>query len=129
MDQSLGQVLLTPTKIYVKSVLSFLKAIEAKGMVYITGGGFHENIPRILPSGLGAKICEDSFPDLPIYTFLEDIGNLKREDMYHVLNMGIGYMLIVDEKDSEEASAHLESRGEKAYLIGEVTGQEGIEIV
>ena len=93
------------------------------------GGGFHENIPRILPSGLGAKICEDSLPKLPIYSFLENIGNLKREDMYHVFNMGIGYMLIVDEKDSEEAIAHLESSGEKAYLIGAVTNQEGIEII
>ena len=128
MNEPLGKVLLTPTKIYVKSVLSLLKEVEIKGMVHITGGGFYENIPRILPAGLGAKICEDSFPKLPIYNFLEDIGSLKREDMYHLFNMGIGYMLVVDEKDSEKTIAHLEKSGEKAYLIGAVTGQEGIEI-
>lgn len=129
MDRPLGEVLLTPTKIYVKSILSLLKTVKVHGMVHITGGGFHENIPRILPEGLGAKICEASFPKLPIYSFLEAVGDLKREDMYHVFNMGIGFMLVVDEKDSETVIEHLEAQGEKAYLIGEVIDKPGVEIL
>jgi phosphoribosylformylglycinamidine cyclo-ligase len=117
----LGEVLLRPTKIYVKPVLHLLKEIEIKGMSHITGGGFIENIPRVLPEGLNADIIQGSWPVPPIFTLLQREGNLRPWEMYRTFNMGIGMVLAVAPEDAERAVRILEQQGEQAYRIGQVT--------
>lgn len=126
LDCTLGEELLKPTKIYVKPILAALKEFEIKGMAHITGGGFIENIPRMLPKGLGAAIYEDSWVVLPIFHLLETTGNLVRADMYNIFNMGIGMVLAVDEAEADRIIEFFHAYGEKAYLIGEVTEGEGV---
>jgi phosphoribosylformylglycinamidine cyclo-ligase len=125
---TLGEELLRPTRIYVKPILSALQSFEIKGMAHITGGGFIENIPRMLPEGLGAEIQEGSWPVLPIFHVMESVGNLERSEMYNIFNMGIGMVLAVDEKIAADVIEHFNNSGEKAYQIGFVTGRNGIEI-
>ena len=125
---TLGEELLHPTKIYVKSILSALKKFSLKGMAHITGGGFIENIPRMLPEGLGAELKEENWELPPVFKLMEKIGELDRTEMYNIFNMGIGMVIAVEEKDASAVIEHFNSIGEKAYKIGVVTDQPGIQI-
>ncbi|MBP3039254.1 phosphoribosylformylglycinamidine cyclo-ligase [Bacillaceae bacterium Marseille-Q3522] len=128
LGRTLGEELLTPTKIYVKLVLKALKKFHIKGMSHITGGGFIENIPRMLPEGLGMEINEGSWDVPPIFSLLQSAGNLKRTEMYNIFNMGIGFVVAVSKEEAPDLLAHLQSEGEKAYQIGTVTGRGEIKI-
>lgn len=126
---TLGESLLTPTKIYVKPVLELLQKVTVKGISHITGGGFYENMPRMLREGVSLKIKKDSFPILPIFKLIQKEGNIPQRDMYNTFNMGIGMAIIVKKEDVQKAIEVLEEQGEKAYLIGEVIeGNKEIEI-
>lgn len=124
--QNLGEVLLTPTKLYVKPVLDVVKTYQIDGMAHITGGGFIENIPRMLPEGTGAEIDLGSWPKLPIFDFLKDKGQLDSEDMYNVFNMGIGFVLAVKEDLLQDVLKQLDANGEKGYVIGRVIEGSGV---
>ncbi len=123
---NLGEVLLTPTKIYVKPVLDVVKTYEVDGMAHITGGGFIENIPRMLPEGTGAEIDLGSWPKPAIFDFLKEKGKLESEDMYNVFNMGIGFVLAVKEDVLQNILEKLEANGEKGYVIGRVIEGSGV---
>ena len=128
-NQSLGEVLIEPTKIYVKPILSLLKKVKVKSIANITGGGFYENIPRALPDNLTAKINKDNVPVLPIFKLMQSVGNIDERDMYNTFNMGIGMVVIVAKEDEEEAKKVLEESGEKVYTLGEVIeGNDGVII-
>ncbi|GIN73272.1 phosphoribosylformylglycinamidine cyclo-ligase [Bacillus sp. J14TS2] len=129
LSRPLGEELLTPTRIYVKSVLTALEQLDIKGMSHITGGGFVENIPRMLPEGLGAVIHNGSWPVLPIFHALEKYGELKQKEMFNIFNMGIGFVIAVSAKDAEQAIKTFVEQGEKAYKIGVVTEETGIQFV
>lgn len=122
----LGDVLLAPTKIYVKPLLGLLKEIEVKGMAHITGGGFIENIPRMLPDGVNVDIEYGSWPILPIFKLMQEKGSISNKDMFTTFNMGIGMVLVVKEQDADGALQYLRSAGEEAYVIGRVTEGERI---
>ncbi|MFB4330259.1 phosphoribosylformylglycinamidine cyclo-ligase [Paenibacillus sp. CR_12] len=122
----LGDVLLAPTKIYVKPLLGLLKEIEIKGMAHITGGGFIENIPRMLPDGVNVDIEYGSWPILPIFKLMQEKGDISNKDMFTTFNMGIGMVLVVKEQDADGALQFLRSAGEEAYVIGRVTEGERI---
>lgn len=122
----LGEELLEPTKIYVKPVLKQVKAGKVDGMAHVTGGGFIENLPRMLPEGLGVEIDNGSWPVPPIFSFIQEKGQLKAEEMFNVFNMGIGFVLAVKEDDLVEVIRGLEEDGEKAFLIGRVQKGEGV---
>ncbi|MCI1775969.1 MULTISPECIES: phosphoribosylformylglycinamidine cyclo-ligase [Paenibacillus] len=122
----LGDVLLAPTKIYVKPLLGLLKEIEVKGMAHITGGGFIENIPRMLPDGVNVDIEYGAWPILPIFKLMQDKGSISNKDMFTTFNMGIGMVLVVKEQDADGALQFLRSAGEEAYVIGRVTEGERI---
>ena len=117
---TVGEELLKPTRIYVKTVLELIKDHEIKGIAHITGGGFTDNIPRILPEKTSIKIISGSWPILPIFKFMQEKRNIDENEMYKTFNMGIGLVMIVNEKDADKTIKKLESLGEKAYLIGEV---------
>jgi phosphoribosylformylglycinamidine cyclo-ligase len=125
---TLGEELLRPTRIYVKPVLEALRRFAIKGMAHITGGGFIENIPRMLPSGLGAVIDEDSWEVPPIFPFLASLGKIPKQEMYNVFNMGIGLVLAVDEKVAEDLLPFFREMGERAYAMGRVVEGEGVQI-
>ena len=118
--KSLGETLLTPTKIYVKPVLSLLEKVSVKGISHITGGGFYENIPRSIPDGLCAKINKDSVKILPIFKLIQETGNITERDMFNTFNMGVGMSIVVSKEDSQKALDSLKSSGEDAYIIGEI---------
>jgi len=122
----LGDVLLAPTKIYVKPLLGLLKEIEVKGMAHITGGGFIENIPRMLPDGVNVDIEYGAWPILPIFKLMQDKGSISNKDMFTTFNMGIGMVLVVKEQDADGALQFLRSAGEEAYVLGRVTEGERI---
>ncbi len=119
--QSLGETLLTPTKIYVKPMLALMNEVTVKGVSHITGGGFYENIPRSIPDGLCAKIDKSSVRVLPIFKLIEEVGGITERDMFNTFNMGVGMSVVVAKEDAERALAILRSNGEDAYLIGEIT--------
>lgn len=123
---SLGETLLTPTKIYAKAIKALNTAIEVKGMAHITGGGFEENIPRMLPEGFGVSIQRGSWTPPVIFDFLMDKTYASSEEMYSVFNMGIGMAVVIGEEDVETALAQLEEAGEEAWVIGSVTKGEGV---
>lgn len=125
---TLGEELLRPTKIYVKPVLKGLKQFPIKGLAHITGGGFIENIPRMLPEQLGAQIDENSWDVPPIFTLMEKVGELDRKEMYNIFNMGIGMILAVDSQVAADVIEFFNQEGEKAYKIGVVTSDEGVTI-
>ncbi|MGG3571122.1 phosphoribosylformylglycinamidine cyclo-ligase [Bacillus gobiensis] len=127
-NRPLGEELLEPTKIYVKPVLKALKSGKIDGMAHVTGGGFIENLPRMLPEGLGIEIDNGSWPVPPIFPFLQEKGNMSEEEMFNVFNMGIGFVLAIKEKDLAEMIQLLESNGEKAYVIGRVQAGSGVTI-
>lgn len=128
LSQTLGEALLTPTKIYVKTVLELIKKVDVKGISHITGGGFVENIPRMMPEGLKVNIEDGSFPVLPIFELIMKKGNVDKMDMYKTFNMGIGLVLAVDKDDVEKTMSCLKELNEDAFVIGNVTKGEGIEI-
>lgn len=125
LGKTLGEELLTPTKIYVQPLLSLLETYEIKGMAHITGGGFTENIPRILPEGTQAEIKLGSWPVLPIFSLVERAGQISRADMFRTFNMGIGMVLVVKEEDVEGIFTDLHRSGEEAYVIGRIGAGKG----
>jgi len=125
--KSLGETLLTPTKIYVKPMLDLFAAIDVKGVSHITGGGFYENIPRSFPKGLGAKIKKSDVRVLPIFKLIEKTGNIPERDMFNTFNMGVGMAVVVSPSDVERALEILKGHGEDAYVLGEVVeSDEGV---
>ena len=122
--KSLGEVLLTPTKIYVKPVLALLKEVAVRGISHITGGGFYENIPRSIPDGLGAKIDKASVKVLPIFRLLAERGGISERDMFNTYNMGVGMSIVVPADEAEKALKILKDNGEDAYVIGEIVESE-----
>ena len=122
--KSIGETLLTPTKIYVKSVLALLSEVEVHGISHITGGGFYENIPRSVPDGLGAKIDKSAVKVLPIFKLIAERGGICERDMFNTFNMGVGMSIVVPAKDAERALEILKANGEDAYVIGEIVESE-----
>ncbi|MDA1477109.1 phosphoribosylformylglycinamidine cyclo-ligase [Bacillus changyiensis] len=122
----LGEELLEPTKIYVKPVLEAVKSGRIDGMAHITGGGFIENLPRMLPASLGVEIDNGSWPVPEIFPFIQEKGQLTSEEMFNVFNMGIGFVLAVKEEHMLDVIQTLEQQGEKAYLIGRVKNRNGV---
>lgn len=118
--KSIGEILLTPTKIYVKPILKLLKKIKVKGISHITGGGFYENIPRCIPNGLCAEIEKNKIKILPIFKYIQKIGNIEERDMFNTFNMGVGMCIIVSKKDAEKTIEILSSCKEDAYIIGKI---------
>ena len=129
LDTNLGEALLVPTKIYVKMIKTLKEAVKIKAISHITGGGFIENIPRMLPKDCFAKIQLGTWPVHPIFDVMQALGDIKQEAMYNTFNMGIGMIVALAPNDVDEAIRALEAIGEKAYVIGEVKqGQSGVEL-
>lgn len=124
-DSTIGKTLLTPTKIYVKEVLKVLKEVKVAGIAHITGGGFHENLPRCLKEGLGMKIDKDSYEVPEIFKYLQEKGNIDEAEMYNIFNMGVGMALVVNKEDVEKTLSLLDD----AFVLGEVVNESGIEII
>ncbi|WP_276767092.1 phosphoribosylformylglycinamidine cyclo-ligase [Gemella morbillorum] len=124
-DSTIGKALLTPTKIYVKEVLKVLKEVKVAGIAHITGGGFHENLPRCLKEGLGMKINKDSYEVPEIFKYLQEKGNIDEAEMYNIFNMGVGMALVVNKEDVEKTLSLLDD----AFVLGEVVNESGIEII
>ena len=126
--RTLGETLLTPTRIYVKQVLDVIRNCDVHGVAHITGGGFDENIPRILHKGQGIEIEEGSWEILPVFRMLEKWGGVPHREMFNIFNMGIGMVLAVDESEAQKAIDILASHGEKASVIGKIVDGEGVRI-
>lgn len=127
--KTLGEELLTPTRLYVKTILDLKERFEIKGISNITGGGFIENIPRMIPDGLRVKINKGTWPVLPVFSLLQEIGEISERDIYNTFNMGIGMVLAADAEKAGEVVDYLNSKSEKAYIIGEVIkGEAGVDI-
>ena len=125
--KSVGETLLTPTRIYVKPVLALLDAVTVRSVSHITGGGFYENIPRSLPNGLSAKIDRSALKVLPIFDLIAKTGEIPERDMFNTFNMGVGMSIVVKKTDADRALEVLVQNGEDAYLMGEiVAGTEGV---
>ena len=129
LNGKLGEVLLTPTKIYVKPVLEVLKSIDVHAICHITGGGFDENIPRVLQTNQGVEIKESSWEKPPIFNFLEKQGNIAHREMFNIFNMGIGMILIVKPEDATTTMQILKNCGETVFEIGKVVEREGVVII
>lgn len=127
-DKPLGEVALTPTRIYVKQVLDVIRNCDVHGVAHITGGGFDENIPRILQEGQGIHVDEGTWEILPIFRFLEKHGNIEHREMFNIYNMGVGMVLAMDETEARKAIDILASHGDKATVIGRVTDTPGVDI-
>ncbi len=126
--KSLGETLLTPTRIYVKAVKALLEKVKVKSIAHITGGGFYENIPRSLPEGIGVRIKREDVRVLPIFDLIAKTGNIPERDMFNTFNMGVGMTVIVSPEDAEEAIEALKAAGEDAYILGETVKGEGVTI-
>ena len=127
--KTLGETVLTPTKIYVKPILELISKKNVKAISHITGGGFNENVPRSLPDGFTAKITKHSYEVPYIFKHLQEVGNISEHDMYNTFNMGIGMTVVVDKDDADEAVQILRNAGVESYCIGEIIkGDEGIII-
>lgn len=125
----LGEELLKPTRIYVKTILDLKDKFDIKGISHITGGGFIENIPRMVPEGLGIKIFKGTWPVLPIFNLLQRVGDIKERDLYNTFNMGIGMVLAVDGDIAEEIVNYLNKEDDQAYIIGDIIkGAAGVDI-
>ena len=125
--KSIAETLLTPTRIYVKSVLALLEKVDVKGISHITGGGFYENIPRSIPKGLAAKIDKSAVRVLPIFDLISEAGNVPERDMYNTYNMGVGMSVVVPRDQVDTAISILSANGEDAYVIGQIVeGDEGV---
>ena len=127
-EHTLGEVLITPTKIYVKQVLDVIAHCDVHGISHITGGGFDENIPRILKEGQGIEVKEGSWEILPVFRFLEKYGKINHREMFNIFNMGIGMVIALPEADADKAIEILTKHGERASVIGRVTDKEGVVI-
>ena len=125
---NLGETLLTPTKIYVRQVLEVIRNCDVHGICHITGGGFDENIPRVLHEGQGLEITEGTWEILPVFQLLEKYGNVPHREMFNTFNMGIGMVIVLDESEAAKAVEILTAAGEKASVIGRVTDTEGVVI-
>lgn len=129
LGTTLGEALLTPTKIYVKPIIALLKEVNVKSISHITGGGFYENIPRSLPEGISAKIKKDDVRVLPIFELLQNVGKIPERDMFNTFNMGVGMTVVVDKADVDKTLEILKANGEDAYVLGElVDSDEGVII-
>ncbi len=129
LDKPLGETLLTPTKLYVKPIFALLKEVDIKAISHITGGGFYENIPRMLKDGLTAKVKKENIPVLPIFNVIQRVGNIPERDMFNTFNMGVGMVVAVDKNDVEKSLEILRANGEDAVVLGEVVkGDEGVII-
>ncbi len=127
--KSLGETLLTPTKIYVKPILALIEKVKVKAISHITGGGFYENIPRSIPDGFGAKIDRSAVKILPIFDLLAKKGGISERDMFNTFNMGVGMSVVVAKEDQEKALDILRKNGEPAYVMGQIVKSESkIEI-
>ncbi len=127
LGMTLGEALLTPTKIYVKPMRQLMQAVEVKAVSHVTGGGFYENIPRMMCSGMTAKINLKAVPRLPVFDLIQKTGKILEHDMYNTFNMGVGKVCAVAEKDAAKALETLKEAGQNAVAIGEVTqGEEGV---
>ena len=124
----LGETLLTPTKIYVRQVLEVIRNCDVHGICHITGGGFDENIPRVLHEGQGLEITEGTWDILPVFRLLEKYGNIPHREMFNIFNMGVGMVVVLDESEAQKAVEILTAAGEKASIIGRVTDTEGVVI-
>ena len=122
--KSVGETLLTPTKIYVKPVLALLEKVHVRGISHITGGGFYENIPRSIPDGLGAVIDRSAVRVLPIFDLIAKTGNISERDMFNTFNMGVGMSIVVPADEAETALSVLKENGEGAYLIGSIVASD-----
>jgi len=129
LGTTLGEALITPTKIYAKACNAVFEKSDVNGIVHITGGGFYENIPRIIPEGLGVRIQFGSWQMPPIFQYIQKMGNIERKEMFSTFNMGIGMMMIVEAGRKEEILSALESAGEKAAVIGEIVKGQGVSIL
>ena len=126
--KSLGETLLTPTRIYVKAVKALLEKVKVKSIAHITGGGFYENIPRSLPEGIGVRIKREDVRVLPIFDLIAKTGNIPERDMFNTFNMGVGMTVIVSPEDAEKTIEVLKTAGEDAYILGETIKGEGVTI-
>jgi phosphoribosylformylglycinamidine cyclo-ligase len=122
--KTIAETLLTPTKIYVKSILALLEQVDVKGISHITGGGFYENIPRSIPDGLCAKIDKSAVRVLPIFDLIASVGNIPERDMYNTYNMGVGMSVVVPAEQAQKALEILNAHGETAYVIGSIIKNE-----
>ena len=122
----IGEALLTPTKLYAKPVMEMLKEADIHGMAHVTGGGFYENLPRMMPEGLATEVDLGTWPVLPIFEFLKDKGQLEDKDLYNVFNMGIGFVIAVKSEEADKVIEIAKKHGEKAYTIGRVVKGEGV---
>ena len=127
-EKPLGEVLLTPTRIYVKQVLEVIRQCNVHGISHITGGGFDENIPRILTEGQGVEVTEGSWEILPVFRFLEKWGKVAHREMFNIFNMGIGMVIALDAEEADKAIEILSAAGEKASIIGRIVEGEGVTI-
>ena len=128
-EQTLGEMLLTPTKIYVKQVHKVLSEVDVHGIAHITGGGFDENIPRILGEGQGVEVKEGSWEILPVFRLLENYGGVPHREMFNIFNMGVGMVLAVEEKDAARVVEILTECGERASVIGRIVEGQGVSIL
>lgn len=129
LQSTLGEELLRPTKIYVKTILDLISKYKIKGICHITGGGFLENIPRMVPKGLRVKINKGTWPVLPIFNLLQSTGNIEEIEMFNTFNMGIGMVLAVDSSIANEVLAYLNRESLQAYIIGElIKGESGVDL-
>lgn len=130
LGKTIGEELLTPTKIYVKPLLKLIDEVGIHTVSHITGGGFIENVPRMLPENLRAKIKKGTWDVLPVFSLMQEMGNIPERDMYNTFNMGIGMIVAVDPQNAEKAVRVLEESGEKAFIIGELAeGENGVDIL
>ncbi len=128
-DKTLGEMLLTPTKIYVKQVHRLLAEVDVHGIAHITGGGFDENIPRILKDGQGVEVTEGSWEILPVFRLLEEYGGVPHREMFNIFNMGVGLVLAVAAEDAERVVEIMSECGERATVIGKVVEGEGVKLL
>ncbi len=127
IGRTIGEALLTPTKLYVKPALAVLEQVKVKSIAHITGGGFFENIPRALPKGKTAKIKKDDVRILPIFDLIRQTGNIPLDHMFSTFNMGVGMVVIVSKEDADKTIEILKANGEQAYVLGSVVdGEEGV---
>lgn len=127
LGKTLGEELLTPTKIYVKAMKSLIASCDVKAVSHITGGGFYENIPRMMAEGLTAKIEKAAVPVLPIFQVMQKMGGIPEHDMYNTFNMGVGMCVVVPKEEADKAVQAVKAAGETAFVLGEVTeGSEGV---
>ena len=128
-DRPLGEVLLTPTRLYPRPVLPVLKGCDVHGLVHITGGGFYENIPRMLKDGVRAVVEKDSYPIPPIFTLMAKKGNIEEQMMYNTYNMGIGMIVAVDPADVDKTMEAMRAAGDTPYVVGKITeGEKGVTL-